>query len=177
MKLSVVIPARNEAESIAVTVRGVVADAAPGSTTRCSWSTTGAPMAPRRWWRRWGGAGPVSCFSSPYHGGFGLTVRAGRALRRGRRGDRDGGPLRRPPGSRPLLPRARGGLRLRFRLALHTRLCRPRLSASEARDQPGRQLGHPVAVSPRLQRHDERLQGLPARSDRWGPAAARTTST
>ena len=46
-----------------------------------------------------------------------------------------------------------------------------RLPAAQARDQPGRQLGHPRAVPPRLQRHDQRLQGLPARGDRERPAA------
>ena len=38
--------------------------------------------------------------------------------------------------------------------------------------QPGRQRRHPRALPPRLQRHDERVQGLPARGDRERPAAA-----
>ena len=47
-----------------------------------------------------------------------------------------------------------------------------RLPAPQARHQPRRQLGHPGPVPPPLQRHDERLQGLPARGDRGRPAAA-----
>ena len=39
-------------------------------------------------------------------------------------------------------------------------------------DQPDRQPGHPAALPPRLQRHDERVQGLPARGHRERPAAA-----
>ena len=53
-----------------------------------------------------------------------------------------------------------------------------RLPAPQAGHQPGGQLGHPAAVPPSLQRHDQRLQGLPAGSDRGRPAAAlATTST
>ena len=41
-----------------------------------------------------------------------------------------------------------------------------RLPAPQARDQPGRQLGHPGPVPASLQRHHQRLQGLPARGHR-----------
>ena len=47
-----------------------------------------------------------------------------------------------------------------------------RLPTAEARPQPDRQRGHPDPVPPRLQRHDQRFQGLPARGDRPAPAAA-----
>ena len=47
-----------------------------------------------------------------------------------------------------------------------------RLSATEARPEPDGEPRHPRAVPARLQRHDERLQGIPARGDRDGSAAA-----
>ena len=83
--------------------------------------------------RGFGEPGPVRCILSPYSGGFGLTVRAGLEQLRGRRrGDRDGRRLRRPARPRPLPPAARGGLRLRLRLALRARLGGARLPEAQA---------------------------------------------
>ena len=42
---------------------------------------------------------------------------------------------------------------------------------AQARVEPGRELVHPHPVPPRLQRHDERVQGVSPRGDRDGAAA------
>ncbi len=47
-----------------------------------------------------------------------------------------------------------------------------RLPALQARPEPGREHLHPARVPARLQRHHQRLQGLPARGHRDGAAAA-----
>ena len=49
---------------------------------------------------------------------------------------------------------------------------RARLPEVQAADEPGRQPRHPRAVPPRVQRHDQRVQGLPARGDREPAPAA-----
>ena len=184
VKLSVVIPAHNEAGSIEPTLRGLVdrARAARASTTRSSSSTTprtdgtggvvaraGRAQNPR-----------VRCLRSHYPQRLRLRgPRRPRGLRGRRRGDRDGRRLRRPARPRPLLPRC-------SRRATTARSARASCPARAVHDyprvklvdQPDRQPRHPRALPPRLQRHDQRLQGLPARGDRERPAAAlATTST
>ena len=98
--------------------------------------------------------------------------RRARAVHRRRGRDHDGRPVGLAAGPRPLLPRARAGLRLRVRHAL-----RP---GGRTHDYPRLKLvlnrigkrGHPGPLPARLQRHDERVQGLPPRRDRPAPAAA-----
>ena len=101
---------------------------------------------------------------------------AGRARPlRGRRGrDRDGGRLRLARRPRRLLS---GCSRTATTAPSARASCggsqRPRLSALQARRSTGSStVVIRVALPPRLQRHDERLQGLPARGDRERPAAA-----
>ena len=176
MKLSVVIPAHNEEGSIGRDGRGHRARAARrrDRPTRSSWSTTT---------RRDGTAAIVAALAE--------TTR--RALRRARTTRTASGfavraglerftgdavaivmadALRPPARPRRLLPAARGGLRLRVRLALHAgrgSIDYPRLKLV---DQPARQPGHPPALRPRLQRHDERVQGATAARSSRRPAAA-----
>ena len=185
VKLSVVIPARNEAEL--------------DRRRRCSRSPTtlererhrlrdhrgrrrAAPTAPaRRSSSAIAAARPARCAACarPTATASGFAVRAGLEAFEG-----DAVAIVMADGSddpRDLVlyyRAARGGLRLRVRLALHAGRGGHRLPAPQARDQPGRQLGHPRALPARLQRHDQRLQGVPARGDRERSSrCSRTTST
>ena len=177
VKLSVVIPAHNEAEVDRADAARADrhARAARGSTTRSSSSTTRSTRRHRRRRARAVGERSRACAAcaTRRRNGFGFAVRAGlEAFTRRRRGDRDGRRLGRPARRRPLLPRARGRLRLRVRLALHARRAGhdyPRLKLLMNRIV---NLGIRAALPPRLQRHDQRVQGLPARGDRERPAAA-----
>ena len=172
----VVIPAHNEEGSIADTVTSLTTRPRTGrrSTTRSSSSTTRRPTARPRSIRRLADARPARPLrAQPVPQRLRLRgARRPRGVHRRRGRDRDGRPLRRSRRPRRLLPAARSGLRLRVRLALHAGRQDDRLPARQAGRQPARQLRHPPAVRPRLQRHDQRVQGLPARGHRDRPAAA-----
>ena len=105
--------------------------------------------------------------------GFGFTVRAGLDVFEG-----DAVAIVMADGSDDPddLVRYHGVLEEGYDCAFGSRFVRgshgPRLPEVQARAQPRRQLGHPRALPPRLQRHDQRLQGVPARGDRDRPAAA-----
>ena len=176
VKLSVVIPAHNEAGSIGETVEGIRAALRGGghrlrdrrrSTTarRTGRSRSSRALAERA--RR--ALLPLALRGR-------LRVRRARRPRalRGRRGrDHDGGRLRRPARPRPLLPAC-------SRRATTARSARASCRAAACIDYPRlklvinrrRQLRHPGALPARLQRHDERVQGVPARGHRDDPAAA-----
>ena len=178
VKLSVVIPAHNEARLD----RGDARRRSPQALER-ERSRLRDPRRRRREHRRHRGASSSSsatanprirCIRSHYPRGFGFAVRAGLERFEG-----DAVAIVMADGSDDpadlvaLLPPARGGLRLRLRLAL-------RAAARTVHDYPRLKLVlnrmanlvHPGALPPRLQRHDERVQGLPARGDRDRPAAA-----
>ena len=92
----------------------------------------------------------MRCVRNEAPNGFGFAVRKGLEEFQRRRGrDRDGRRLRRPARRRPLLPRARGRLRLRVRLALHARRGRARLPAHQA----ARSTGSSTPASAMLFRH------------------------
>ena len=174
VKLSVVIPAHNEALVIEPTVRGllgalegeiadyeiVVVD--DGSTDGTARRRRRASASPR-----------VRCVRNDGPHGFGFAVRCG---------------LEHFDGDAVVIVMADGSddprdLVLYYRVleagydcAFGSRFMPgavvrdyPRLKLC---DQPDRQPRHPAAVPPRLQRHDERVQGLPARGHRAHPAAA-----
>ena len=173
MKLSVVIPAHNEEGSIAADASSELTAAlrARGrSTTRSSSSTTprtdgtadvvGAARArPTR---------ACAACARRIRNGFGFAVRAGLeaftgdavAIVMADGSDSPGGPRR-------LLPRcSRRATTARSARASCAGARVDGLPALQADRQPDRQPRHPAAVRPRLQRHDERLQGLSARGHR-----------
>ena len=109
MKLSVVMPAQNEEDSVGATVEGVVAaleregiDYEVVVVDDDSEDSTGAVVAAIA------GRNPrVRAHRSPNERGFGNAIRAGPRCLRGRRGgDHDGRRLRRSRGPRPLPPAA-----------------------------------------------------------------------
>ena len=136
MKLSVVIPAHNEAGSIARDRRRRPRRAARRrrSRTRSSSIDDGSRRRHARD-RRSALAADGDVRGVPLALRARLRPRGARgagALRGRRGGDHDGRRVRRPARPRPLLPRARGRLRLRVRLALHARRRRRRLPAAQA---------------------------------------------
>ena len=177
VKLSVVIPAHNEVESIGETVEATVAELRAGarSSTRSWSSTTPAATAPATPSARSPHAiRTVRCVRSHQPPGFGHAVRAGLdAVHRRRGGDHDGRSVGLAAGPGPLLPSAGAGLRLRVRDALRQRradVTATRASSSCSTGSSTR--GIRVPVPARLQRHDERVQGIPAARHRPDPAAA-----
>ena len=181
MKLSVVIPAYNEEETVAETVEGVVAALAGEGIEHevivVDDSSTDGTAARGR--RLASGHPQVRCLPSPFRNGFGFAVRAGLDAFEG-----DAVAIVMADGSdspEDLVAYQRL-LEEGYECAFGSRFIRgsrvDRLPALEADHEPDRQLRHPRALPPRLQRHDERLQGLPARGDREPPAASSpTTST
>ena len=178
VKLSVVIPAHNEAEVDRADGRG--ADRARSGPRAIDYEIVVVDDAlDRRHRRRACARSPRATRASAacarrHRNGFGFAVRAGLERVHGRRGgDHDGRRLRRPARPRPLLPPARGRLRLRVRLALHAAARRSTTTrGSSCSINRVVNLGIRAALPPRLQRHDERVQGLPARGHRERPAAA-----
>ena len=177
VKLSVVIPAHNEAGSIGDDGRrrSPTRLEAQGSTTRSWSSTTRAPTARAAVVARAAGdepARPLPPLALPARLRLRGPRRAGRVHGRRRR-DRHGRRLGR---ARATSSRYYRVLEEGYDCAFGSRFVRGadghRLPAAQARPQPPRQLGHPRALPPRLQRHDQRVQGLPARGHRDGPAAA-----
>ena len=151
------------------------ARAARASTTRCRRRRRARPTGPPTSSR--GSPRPTrtcAACARPYRNGFGFAVRAGLDAFEGdavaiMMADGSDDP-RRP---RRLLPRC-------SRPATTARSARASCRGGEVGDyprvklrhQPARQPRHPAALRPRLQRHDERVQGLPARGHRERPAAA-----
>jgi hypothetical protein len=115
----------------------------------------------------------ISCLRSHYPRGFGFAVRSGLDSYTGDAAVPDDGGRLRFPRRPPSLPRAaRARLRLRPRFPVHARVGGRGLPADEADPQPARQLVHPAPVPSRVQRHHERVQGIPPRGHRHGPAPA-----
>ena len=174
MKLSVVIPAHNEAGSIAATLRATAAALERAEIEHeilvvDDASSDGTPAVVDAVADR---APAIRCIASHNPRGFGFAVRAG---------------LERFEGDAVAIVMADGSddpadlvrYHACSRPATTARSARaswprvgPRLPAGEAGDQPARELVRPGPLPPRLQRHDERLQGLPPRGDRDRPAAA-----
>ena len=175
VNLSVVIPAHNEAEVVEPTLRGLIAQLGPEGidyeivvVDDASSDGTGDVVAsvaaeePR-----------VRCVRNEAPNGFGFAVRKG---------------LEAFSGDAVVIVMADGSddprdvvlyyrvLEAGYDCAFGSRFMPgavvhdyPRLKLAINRD---RQRRHPRALPPRLQRHDERVQGLPPRGDREPPAAA-----
>ena len=176
MRLSVVIPAHNEAGSIAATLDGHRARARPRrrrlrDPRRRRRERRTAPAA---WSPRARGRATRECAASArtYPRGFGFAVRAG---------------LDDFAGDAVAIVMADGSdapedlvayhrlLEAGYDCAFGSRFIRG--ATVDGYPRPKLVLNrlvncHPDALPARLQRHDERLQGLPARGDRDGPAAA-----
>ena len=181
MMLSVVIPARNEAETIEKTLleitsnldrKGIdyeviVVDDASSDRTAAAVERVGAAN-PR-----------VRCLRSHFSNGFGFAVRAGLDAFEG-----DAVAIVMADGSddpsdlvlyHELLEE---GYDCAFGSRFMPGATITDYPRAQARDQPGRELGHPGPVPPPLQRHHQRLQGLPrAKSSRVCSRCSRTTST
>ena len=176
MKLSVVIPAQNEEGSVGATVEGRRRrrSSARGSTTRCSSSTTTAKTRPTRSSPRSASATRASaCHRSHYERGFGMAIRAGLDVFEG---DAVAIVMADASDDPEDLVRYHRLLEEGWDCAFGSRFVPgaqvhdyPRLKYV---DQPPRQPVHPRPLPPPLQRHHQRLQGLPARGDRDDPAAA-----
>ena len=172
MKLSVVIPAHNEVGSIGETVLGGRSRAAARADRLRD--RRGGRCQQRRH-RRGRGSSPqhdsgVRCVRCPA-GRFGHAVRAGLDVYTG-----DAVAIVMADLSDS--PRTSCATTGCWRRASTARSARGSFVAAgstttrvQAGAQPDRQPRHPRALPPRLQRHHERLQGLPARGDRPHPAA------
>ena len=179
VKLSVVIPAHNEAGVDRRDASAAIAADArarrdrlrdPRRRRRAARDGTGE----RRRARSPSATRASAASARPTPPGFGFAVRAGLERFHGRRrGDRDGRRLRRSRRTSSLLPRCSSR-------ATTARSARASCRGGQVDDYPRFKLvinrvvnaRHPRALPPRLQRHDERVQGLPARGDRERPAAA-----
>ena len=175
LSLTVLIPAHNEAGSIAGDGRGGrrTHSEAPASTTRSSSSTTRARMAPPRSSRSLAGENRrIRYHRSHNPRGFGFAVRAGLDLFEGDAvaivmadGSDDPGDLVR------YVRVLEEGYDCAFGSRFVRGSRRPRLPEAEARAEPHRERRDSHLVSERLQRHDERIQGVPTERDRNGSAA------
>ncbi len=175
MKLSVVMPAQNEEGSVGATVEGVVGaleregiDYEVVVVDDDSEDSTAAVV------EAIGAANPrVRCHRSHYERGFGMAIRAGLDVFEG---DAVAIVMADASDDPEDLVRYHRLLEEGWDCAFGSRFVPgaqvhdyPR---AEADDQPARQLVHPGPLPPPLQRHHQRLQGVPARGDRDDPAAA-----
>ena len=175
MKLSVVMPAQNEEGSVGATVEGVAAALEREEIDyEVLSSTTAARTAPLRSSRR--SRRPTRVFAairSHYEKGFGMAIRAGLDVFEG---DAVAIVMADASDDPDDLVRYHRLLEDGWDCAFGSRFV-PGAEVHdypppEADHQPARQLVHPAPLPPPLQRHHQRLQGLPARGDRDGSAAA-----